>query len=109
MGKFNLLGGQNNLLGGQIPIQLTCNLPPGVAETGGLSRLHLVLQVWVKHFCTHNIIFVLKRNIANKNKSNRNKHLTTTNKKQTKTKRKEVKKAYEQNSIKPAEAFFQCL
>ena len=28
MGKFNLLGGQNNLLGGQMPTQLTCYLPP---------------------------------------------------------------------------------
>ena len=28
MGRFNLLGGQSNLLGGQIPIQLTCYLPP---------------------------------------------------------------------------------
>ena len=27
MGKFNLLGGQNNLLGGQMPTQLTCYLP----------------------------------------------------------------------------------
>ena len=30
MGKFNLLGGQNNLLGGQMPTQLTCyyiNIP----------------------------------------------------------------------------------
>ena len=28
MGKFNLLGGQRNLLGGQMPTQLTCYLPP---------------------------------------------------------------------------------
>ena len=28
MGRFYSLGGQNNLLGGQLPIQLTCYLPP---------------------------------------------------------------------------------
>ena len=28
MGKFNSLGGQSNLLGGQMPTQLTCYLPP---------------------------------------------------------------------------------
>ena len=28
MGRFNLLDGQNNLLGGQLPTQLTCYLPP---------------------------------------------------------------------------------
>ena len=29
MGRFNLLGGQkNSLLGGQLPTQLTCYLPP---------------------------------------------------------------------------------
>ena len=28
MGKLNLLGGQNNLLGGQMSTQLTCYLPP---------------------------------------------------------------------------------
>ena len=28
MGRFNLLGGQSNLLGGQMPTQLTCYLPP---------------------------------------------------------------------------------
>ena len=28
MGRFNLLGGQSNLIGGQIPTQLTCYLPP---------------------------------------------------------------------------------
>ena len=98
MSKLDLLGGQNNLLGGQMPIQLTCNLPPWMAETGGLSKLHLVLQVWVKHLCTHVIIFKFKRNIVNKNKD-------LTKKTKTKTKKK-VKKAYEQNSIQPAEAFF---
>ena len=28
MGRFNLLGGQSNLLDGQMPTQLTCYLPP---------------------------------------------------------------------------------
>ena len=28
MDKFNLLGGQNNLLGGQMPTQLTCYYLP---------------------------------------------------------------------------------
>ena len=28
MGMFNLLGGQSNLLGGQMSIHLTCYLPP---------------------------------------------------------------------------------
>ena len=28
MGRFNLLGGQNDLIGGQLPTQLTCYLPP---------------------------------------------------------------------------------
>ena len=28
MGRFNLLGGQSKLLGGQMPTQLTCHLPP---------------------------------------------------------------------------------
>ena len=28
IGRFNLLGGQSNLLGGQMPTQLTCYLPP---------------------------------------------------------------------------------
>ena len=28
MGRFNLLGGKSNLLGGQMPTQLTCYLPP---------------------------------------------------------------------------------
>ena len=28
MGMLNLLGGQNNLLGGQVPTQLTCYLSP---------------------------------------------------------------------------------
>ena len=28
VGRFNLLGGQSNLLGGQMPTQLTCYLPP---------------------------------------------------------------------------------
>ena len=31
MGRFNLLGGQSNLLGGQMPTQLTCYLPPLVS------------------------------------------------------------------------------
>ena len=28
MGRLNLLGGQSNLLGGQMPTQLNCYLPP---------------------------------------------------------------------------------
>ena len=28
MDRFNLLGGQNSQLGGQLPIQLSCYLPP---------------------------------------------------------------------------------
>ena len=28
MGRLNLLGGQSNLLGGQMPTQFTCYLPP---------------------------------------------------------------------------------
>ena len=28
MGRLNVLGGQNNLPGGQMPTQLTCYLPP---------------------------------------------------------------------------------
>ena len=33
MGRCNLLGGQSNLLGGQMPTQLTCYLPPCSAAT----------------------------------------------------------------------------
>ena len=38
MGRFNLPGGQNNLLGGQMPTQLTCYLTPW-------DELHL-LRTW---------------------------------------------------------------
>ena len=35
MSRFNLLGGQNNLLGGHMPTQLTGYLPPGFKEIQG--------------------------------------------------------------------------
>ena len=42
MGRFDLLGGQNNLLGGQIPTQLTCYLPPWLS----------LLKLWqISIFC----------------------------------------------------------
>ena len=42
MGSFNLLGGQSNLLGGQMPTQLTCYLPRFPHHT---QKLNLNLQL----------------------------------------------------------------
>ena len=38
-GRFNLLGGQNNILGGQMPSQLTCYLPPCAKNTQKLQTI----------------------------------------------------------------------
>ena len=45
MGRLNLLGGQCNLLDGQMPTQLTCYLPP--CEIG--SAINLVPHTGYKH------------------------------------------------------------
>ena len=41
MGRFNLLGRQNNLLGGQMPTQLTCYLPPCCKHRCAHGRCHV--------------------------------------------------------------------
>ena len=38
MGRFNLLGGQSNSQGGQMPTQLTCYLPPWSEHLGVLTK-----------------------------------------------------------------------
>ena len=37
MGRFNLLGGLSNLLGGQMPTQLSCYLPPCLAAVTSIQ------------------------------------------------------------------------
>ena len=56
MGRFNLLGGQSDLLGGQMPTQLTCYLPPCFKHL--FNRISPLYKPWPRSTFTKYCIFV---------------------------------------------------